>query len=82
VDHGAFAANSDGTYAVNFGKIKSAVRDLDHDLLTLEATGDYTGAKKMLNELGALRPQLAAALGTLKDIYRPTLSPTSQRRTA
>ncbi len=68
VDHGAFAANSNGTYAVNFGRIKSAVRDLDHDLLTLEATGDYTGAKKMLDELGALRPQLAAALGTLKDI--------------
>ncbi len=67
-DHGAFAANSNGTYAVNFGKIKSAVRDLDHDLLTLEATGDYAGAKKMLDELGVLRPQLAAALSTLKDI--------------
>jgi hypothetical protein len=68
VDHGAFVANSDGTYAVNFGRIKSAVRDLDHDLLTLEATGDYAGAKKMLDELGVLRPELAAALGTLKDI--------------
>jgi Peptidase family M49 len=68
MDRGAFAANSNGTYAVNFGKIKSAVRDLDHDLLTLEATGDYTGAKKMLDELGVLRPELAAALGTLKDI--------------
>jgi hypothetical protein len=68
VDHGAFAANSDGTYAVNFGKIKTAVRDLDHDLLTLEATGDYAGAKKMLDEMGVLRPELAATLGTLKDI--------------
>ena len=68
VDHGAFVANSDGTYAVNFGKIKSAVRDLDHDLLTLEATGDYAGAKKMLDGLGVLRPELAAALGTRKDI--------------
>jgi len=68
MDRGAFAANSNGTYAVNFGKIKSAVRDLDHDLLTLEATGDYAGAKKMLDGLGVLRPELAAALGTLKDI--------------
>jgi hypothetical protein len=67
-DHGAFTANSDGTYAVNFGKIKSAVRDLDHDLLTLEATGNYAGAKKMLDELGVLRPELAVALGTLKDL--------------
>ena len=68
VDHGAFVANSGGTYAVNFSKIKSAVRDLDHDLLTLEAAGDYAGAKKMLDELGVLRPELAAVLGTLKDI--------------
>src|SRR5216684_4026772 len=67
-EKGAFVANSDGTFAVDFAKIKSAVRDLDHDLLTLEATGDYAGAKKMLDELGVLRPELAAALGTLKDI--------------
>ena len=53
---------------MNFGKIKSTVRDLDHDLVTLEATGDYGGAKKMLDELGVLRPELAAAPGTLKDI--------------
>ena len=53
---------------VNFEKVKTAVRDLDHDLLTLEATGDYAGAKKMLDELGVLRPEMAAALGRLKDI--------------
>jgi hypothetical protein len=68
VDHGAFVARADGTYEVNFGKIKPAVRDLDHDLLTLEATGDYGGAKKMLDGLGILRPELASALGKLKDI--------------
>jgi hypothetical protein len=68
VDRGAFAANADGTYQVNFEKVKSAVRDLDHDLLTLEATGDYAGAKKMLDELGVLRPEMLSALGRLKDI--------------
>ena len=68
VDHGAFVARPDGTYEVNFDKIKPAVRDLDHDLLTLEATGDYGGAKKMLDGLGVLRPELASALGKLKDI--------------
>jgi Peptidase family M49 len=68
VDRGAFVAHADGTYQVNFEKVKSAVRDLDHDLLTLEATGDYAGAKKMLDELGVLRPEMAAALGRLKDI--------------
>ena len=68
VDHGAFVARPDGTYEVNFDKIKPAVRDLDHDLLTLEATGDYGGAKKVLDGLGILRPELASALGKLKDI--------------
>ena len=34
----------------------------------MEATGDYGGAKKMLDGLGILRPELASALGKLKDI--------------
>jgi hypothetical protein len=68
VDCGAFMARADGTYEVNFEKIKAAARDLDHDLLTLEATGDYAGAKKMLDGLGILRPELATAVGKLKDI--------------
>jgi hypothetical protein len=68
LNRGAFVALAGGTYEVNFDKIKAAVKDLDHDLLTLEATGDYAGAKKMLDELGVLRPELAAALDRLKDI--------------
>jgi hypothetical protein len=68
VDRGAFVAQAGGTYEVNFAKIKPAVKELDHDLLTLEATGDYAGAKKMLDELGVLRPELARALDRLEDI--------------
>ncbi|MCU1274260.1 MAG: MutT/NUDIX family protein [Bryobacterales bacterium] len=67
-DHGAFVKNAEGTYQVNFEKVKSAVRELDRELLTLEATGNYAGAKKMLDEIGILRPELAAALAKLKDI--------------
>jgi hypothetical protein len=67
-DKGAFVENPDGTFAVNFQKIKPAVRDLVHDLLTIEANGDYAGAKKMLDELGVLRPPMERALEKLKDI--------------
>jgi hypothetical protein len=67
-DKGAFVENPDGTFAVNFEKIKPAVRDLVHDLLTIEAHGDYAGAKKMLDELGVLRPPMERALEKLKDI--------------
>jgi hypothetical protein len=68
MDKGAFVARPDGTFAVDFAKIQPAVRDLVHDLLTIEATGDYAGAKKMLDELGVLRPALQRALAKLIDI--------------
>jgi hypothetical protein len=77
LDKGAFVARSDGTFAVDFAKIKTAVRDLVHDLLEVEATGDYARAKKMLDESGVIRPPLARALEKLKDI--PTdIEPTQQ----
>jgi len=67
-DKGGFIARPDGTFEVDFAKIKSAVRDLDHDLLTLEATGDYAGAKRMLDELGVIRPNMQKALDSLTGI--------------
>lgn len=67
-DKGAFIAKPDGTFAVDFTKIKPAVRDLVHDLLTVEAEGNYAGAKKMLDELGVIRPALQKALDKLKDL--------------
>jgi hypothetical protein len=67
-DKGGFIARPDGRYEVNFEKIKSAVESLDHDLLTIEATGDYAGAKRMLDELGVIRPQMQLALARLSDI--------------
>jgi len=68
LDKGGFAERPDGTFDVNFDRIKSAVRDLDHDLLTLEATGDYAGARRMLEELGVIRPDMQKLLNGLSDI--------------
>jgi hypothetical protein len=67
-DKGAFVAHPDGTFSVDFSKIKGAVRDLAHDLLTLEATGNYAGAKHMLDTLGVVRPGMQHALDGLKSI--------------
>jgi hypothetical protein len=67
-DKGGFAVREDGRFEVRFDKISSAVRDLDHDLLTIEATGDYAGAKRMLDALGVIRPELKKALSSLSDI--------------
>ena len=76
-DKGGFVARPDGRFEVNFEKIKAAVRDLDHDLLTIEATGDYASAKRMLDELGVIRPGMQKALNGLGDLpvdIRPVFS--------
>ena len=67
-DKGAFRQNADGTYSVDLEKVKSAVAELDHDLLTIEAQGDYAGAKKLLDEMGHIRPALQKALDGLHEI--------------
>jgi hypothetical protein len=68
MDKGAFVQHGDGTFSVDMTKIKSAVAELDHDLLTIEAEGNYAGAKKLLDELGVLRPAVRKALDSLQGI--------------
>ena len=75
-DKGAFVAHPDGTFSVDYARVKGAVRDLTHDLLTVEAQGDYSGAKRML-DLAAIRPPMQHALDRLKDL--PTdIEPTNE----
>jgi len=68
LDKGAFVSKPDGTFAVDFSKVKGAVRDLTRDLLTIEAEGDYARAKKMLDELAVIRPEVAKALAALREL--------------
>jgi hypothetical protein len=68
LDKGAFTANADGTFSVDVAKMEDAVRSLDHELLTLEATGNYAGAKKWMEQLGAIRPEVQRALVRLKSV--------------
>jgi hypothetical protein len=76
-DKGGFVANADGTFRVDFAKINGAVRDLDHDLLTIEAQGDYQGAKRLLDSMAVVRPPMQKALDRMHDI--PTdIDPTNE----
>jgi hypothetical protein len=68
MDKGAFVQRADGTFSVDMAKIKTAVAELDHDLLTIEAEGNYAGAKKLLDDLGVLRPAVRKALDSLQGI--------------
>ena len=76
-DKGGFVAHPDGTFSVDYAKIKGAVRDLTHDLLTIEAHGDYAGAKHLLDSLAVIRPPMQRALDALQDV--PTdINPTNE----
>jgi len=66
-DHGAFV-HHDGRYDVDLAKIKTAVRDLDHQLLTIEATGDYAAAERMMETLGVIRPEQQKTIDSLTDV--------------
>ena len=66
-DKGAFVYKG-GAWQVDQAKIKGAVRDLAHDLLMLEATGDYAGAKKMLDTLAVMRPDVSATMAKVTNV--------------
>jgi hypothetical protein len=68
LDKGAFIANADGTFRVDVAKMKDAVASLDHEFLTLEATGDYAGAKKLIGTMMVIRPEVQKALTRLKSL--------------
>lgn len=68
LDKGGFTVRPDGTFAVDFTKIKPAVRDLTRDLLMVEAKGDYAAAKQMLEKGSKLPPAFEKALAGLTDV--------------
>lgn len=68
LDKGAFVSHGDGTFSVDFKKIKQAVIDLDREFLTIEATGDYTRAKAMMARYVVIRPDVQKALDKMKAV--------------
>lgn len=80
LDKGAFVSHGDGTFSVNFKKIKQAVTDLDREFLTIEATGDYARAKAMMTKYVVIRPEVQKALNKMRTVpndIRPSF-PTAQ----
>ncbi|MGE5244989.1 MAG: dipeptidyl-peptidase 3 family protein [Betaproteobacteria bacterium] len=67
LDHGGFVAQPDGRFAVDFAKIETAVAGLTHDIMTIQAEGDYAKAKA-LEATGVVRPEVQRALDKLTDV--------------
>lgn len=56
------------TFRVNADKIKDGVRSLTGEILKIQATGDYVGAKTLFERFGKVGPEMAAALKKMSSI--------------
>jgi hypothetical protein len=68
LDKGGFVSHGDGTFSVDFKKIKQAVADLDREFLTIEATGDYARAQALMTKYVVIRPDVQKALDKMKAV--------------
>lgn len=75
LERGAFKRNNDGTYSIDFEKMKAASNELTEKILVLQGNGDYDEAKKWIDTDGSISQQLQQdldrvnALGIPSDIY-------------
>lgn len=68
-DGGAFVYDAkNGTFSVNFDKVKDAVRKLTAEIMTAQAEGSYDKAKAMLDKYGVIRPEMKAVLDKMIDV--------------
>lgn len=67
-DQGAFTVRGDGTFSVDVAKMKSAVAGLAREIMTIQAEGNYEGARKLVEERAVIRPDLQRVLDGLKDL--------------
>lgn len=71
----AFTRNDDGTYSVDFEKMKAASNELTEKILVIQGNGDYEAAKSWIETNGKISPQLQSdldrvnSLGIPSDIY-------------
>jgi hypothetical protein len=68
LDHGGVVVNADGTLSVVDGKIQEAVAGLTHDIMSIQANGDYAGAKALLDKMVVVRPEIKHIVDQLTDV--------------
>ena len=67
-EKGAVIPRGDGTYTVDFEKYREGIRSLATELLTIEATGDFARAERLLNRYGVSTPEIESTNQKLLDI--------------
>jgi hypothetical protein len=67
-EQGAILPSGDGTFRVDFAKMRPAMQSLVTELLMIEATGDYARAQRLLSKYGVSTPEIESVTARLKDI--------------
>lgn len=67
-EKGAILPAPDGTFSVDMAKMREGIRSLSTELLTLQATGDYARAQRLLAKYGVSNPEIEGVIARLKDI--------------
>jgi hypothetical protein len=68
LDHGAVKLTAENQFAVDLPKTKQAVAGLTHDLMTLQAHGDYAGVKKLFDRMVVIRPEVQRVIDKLSSL--------------
>jgi len=68
LDKGGVTVSPDGTFAVNPARIKQNVIDLTHDLMTMEAVGDYAASRQMIATMAVVRPEVKRVFDRLNSV--------------
>jgi hypothetical protein len=71
LEHGAFKRNDDGTYSVDFDKMKEASKLLTQKILKIQGDGDYDAAKKWIEKDGKIPPVLQKDLDKVNEMGIP-----------
>jgi hypothetical protein len=65
LDHGAIRIDKDGLFSLDLAKTKKAVTGLTHDIMTLQAHGDYAGVKQLFERMVKIRPEVQHVIDRL-----------------
>ncbi|MFO7891514.1 MAG: peptidase [bacterium] len=68
LEKGAVSIDDDGLFSVNNRKYREAVQSLAEETLMIEAQGDTTRAKKLIEGYSLIKPEVETALSKLTEI--------------
>jgi len=68
LDQGGFRVEADGSFVIDYAKIRAGVEGLSREIMTIQATGDYAQARALLDRLGNVRPEFQRAIDRLSDV--------------